>query len=193
MTSQHQDIFNSSCSLSTYYSDYYPYQQGFANSLSFSYSMSLPPGTYSPLLVVTPMHTPMVEDEEKSINQQQTNLSSTNTVEQDVFVFEEQIEYSNLLRQSTIPIFVNPSSIQNNIEIKDEIDDFIVGSLDEECTFEDNILSEESSENNDDDREGLQNGEECQLIQEIFDRLCQLKRDGEERNKILQSIIEHQK
>ncbi|BFU22118.1 hypothetical protein EHI8A_152320 [Entamoeba histolytica HM-1:IMSS-B] len=193
MNSQHQDIFNASCSLSMYYSDYYSYQQGFANSLSFSYSMSLPPGIYSPLLVVTPMHIPMVEDEEKSINQQQTNLSSTNTVEQDVFVFEEQIEYSNLLRQSTVPIFVNPSSIQNNIEIRDEIDDFIVGSLDEESTFEDNILSEESSENSDDDREGLQNGEECQLIQEIFDRLCQLKRDGEERNKILQSIIEHQK
>ena len=100
-----------------------------------AHSMPMPQPTYSPLFIATPMHTPMVEEDEED------SAGGPEYIDPEIFQFNEELESSG-----------------------SDSDDM-------------------------DDDAAPHNEEQDQILQEIMDKLNDLKRQGDVRNQMLRDII----
>ena len=93
----------------------------------------------------------------------------------------QQQSQSNQINQHQLQYPFSPSPPQDEF---DQINQF------GENEFDDDYEDDEEYDD-DDDYDG--NTEENELLQEVLDRLDQLKKDGEQRNQMLKTMIENNK
>ncbi|KAL7719681.1 Uncharacterized protein QTN25_003378 [Entamoeba marina] len=188
----HQQLFN---------------QQNFFSSPLLSNSMPSPQNVYSPLLVVTPMHTPMVEEELDDT----CNVVPENPIylDQGVFAFDdnpEQHSSTNQLLQCEQQEhfgqqdgYINIQQMDfNNVgspfgefadeQLDEDFDEFSDGFSDDD---DDNDFDDNHFDNHQFDGNPLHSNNP--YFQEVVEKIEQLKQAGDERNKLLNNMIENQK
>ncbi|EKE38855.1 hypothetical protein ENUP19_0216G0058 [Entamoeba nuttalli] len=196
-------------------------QNSYGYSPISAFSMPAPKQVYSPLLVVTPMDTPMVEED----SEENARYDNPVFLDQDVFVFDEQMQQQNQqkIQKSTTDNIISStnqlkqtsatlsclgnndqqqsspirhsklSSDQITCEQPITLNDFgVTCSLRDEIHDDSEGLEEEDSSQDFEESDDIDD-EESQVIQEVLERVEQLKKIGDERNKLLHHMIENQK
>ena len=137
----------------------------------------------SPFLIVTPKHTPMVEDDDDVVNANvDVPIDNPPFLDQGIFCTDEE-----LARHDNAPLS-KPSAFgdRKSIGVKKSI---TVEPLDVRNSLQDEYIDDEF-----DDEEEEENDEEDDQYQtEIMNVVEQMKQLGEERNKLLNSIIQSNK
>ncbi|ELP95059.1 hypothetical protein EIN_253230 [Entamoeba invadens IP1] len=178
-----------------------PTNNSYGWSPTTAYSLPQPKNVYSPLLVVTPMDTPMVEDDSEELKYNPPYL------EQDVFAFDEQMDgtKSNLpskkcqgytgnigittcrhttQKNGSGPIYLHTvqSSKLNNDKIT--VQDF---------GAQEDFVDDEDSQGFEEDQDDMEDSDDQnENIQEVIDKLEELKKMGDERNRLLKHMIQGQ-